>query len=137
MENTIKEILVEKGVKKNLDEIVTAIMLEINKPKNRETHEMYVDAKGITWIYCSRHKEYHEEIHMVKNKSRKNGYAPYCKQSQIVWERLHRESNLLKQQAAEEFMKDNIEKGQQLMRDSEAKAMAKNMTITYESVEVK
>lgn len=137
MENTIREILVEQGVKKNIDDIVTAIMLEINKPKSRETHDSFVDAQGITWIYCSRHKDYHEEIHMVKNKSRKNGYAPYCKQSQIVWERLHRESNLLKQQAAEEFMKGNIERGQQLMGDSEAKACAKNMSVTYESVEVK
>lgn len=137
MENTIREILVEKGVKKNIDDIVTAIMLEINKPKNRETHDSYVAADGVLWVYCSRHKVYHEEIHMVKNKSRKNGYAPYCKQSQIVWERLHRESNLLKQQAAEEFMKGNIERGQQLMGDSEAKACAKNMSITYESVEVK
>lgn len=137
MENIIRDILVNNGVKKNVDNIVTLIMLEINKPKNRESHDSYIDDNGITWIYCSRHKEYHEENYMVKNKSRKNGYAPYCKQSQIVWERLHRESNLLKQQAAEEFMKGNTEKGQELMKESEIKSIAKNMSDTYKDVEVK
>ena len=139
MEELISTILAEHGVKKNVEALtsalITAIQNELQKPKPRR-ESMYTDSEGINWYYCSRHGTYHKEEFMVTNSSRKTGKAPYCKASQVVWERLHRESQLLKQQAADAYMAKDTAKGDELMLQSQSKAEAKNRQETYENIVV-
>lgn len=93
MKALIHQILVDSGVAKGKIEALTDQLLAV-MPKSGESHPPKTE-NGVTYIWCSRHQEYHPSDIMVPNKSKESGYANYCKPAQRKWEWMHKHSNLL------------------------------------------
>lgn len=131
MKNTIMNILIKAGVKKNAEAIAIAIVEQFSE--QRQAHPTYVD-NGRTMVWCSRHGDYHEIEYMVPNKSKKDGVANYCKPAQRRWEWMHKYSQLLMAKSAKFFIDGNMDIATHLVSLSKQLAAEKNSTQSFQDI---
>lgn len=137
MKNLIAEILAEAGVKKNIDELTDKLYLGIAQMSagQRQSHPSYV-SNGKTFVWCSRHKKYHEIDYMVPNKSKKDGVANYCKAAQRKWEWMYKYEQLLLAKSAYFYTVKDYEKAERLVGVSNLLKMSKNEMSTFDNIPV-
>lgn len=137
MKNLIAEILAEAGVKKNVDDIAEKLYLGISQhvAGQRQSHPSYV-SNGKTFVWCSRHKKYHEIDYMVPNKSKKDGVANYCKAAQRKWEWMYKYEQLLMAKSSFFFIAKDYEKAERLVGVSNLLKMSKNDMSSFDNIPV-
>lgn len=108
MRTEIIEILANSGVKisDSKKEALAKELMQLLTTKSSGQHAPYTE-NGITYVWCSRHCEYHPSDVMVPNKSKDCGYANYCKPAQRKWEWMHKHSQLLGSVSARLHQDDN------------------------------
>lgn len=120
----LHRILAENGVKGAKAEAIIAEVME-NLPTKAAARPPKVE-DGVTYIWCSRHCQYHPADIMVPNKSKQSGFANYCKPAQRRWEWMHKHSQLLASIAAKLYVANDADAASTVFQKSEFLKTEKN-----------
>lgn len=136
MKALIHQILAEGGVKgSKLEALADAIAAAIPQTSSG-SHPSYTE-NGITYIWCSRHQEYHPAQYMVPNKSKESGYANYCKPAQRKWEWMHKHAQLLTSAVASLYQLGKNDEASTLYFLSQTLAKEKNnQPYQYKNIDI-